>query len=71
MNRENQIAERDGMLKDLKLLLGMDPKDDSQDDKLLWILSSARARLKVLLAWRCRPACGDGAYHYGSGGDPV
>ena len=56
MNRENQIAERDGMLKDLKLLLGMDPKDDSQDDKLLWILSSARARLKVLLGGVDPPA---------------
>ena len=43
------VGEQDGMLKDLKLLLGMDPEDASQDDKLLWILQSARARLKVLL----------------------
>lgn len=37
------------MLKDLKLLLGIDPEDKTQDKKLQWILKSARARLKVLL----------------------
>ena len=44
------------MLKDLKLLLGMEPEDVSQDEKLLWILSSARARLKVLLGGLDPPA---------------
>lgn len=38
-----------GLLKDLKLLIGMEPEDASQDERLLWILDSARARLKVLL----------------------
>ena len=37
------------MLKDLKLLLDIDPEDKSQDKKLQWILKSVRARLKVLL----------------------
>lgn len=50
------VGEQDGMLKDLKLLLGMDPEDASQDDKLLWILQSARARLKVLLGGLDPPA---------------
>ena len=37
------------MLKDLKLLLDINPEDKSQDKKLQWILKSARARLKFLL----------------------
>ena len=37
------------MLKDLKLLLGIEPEDKTQDDKLKWILKSVRERLKVLL----------------------
>ncbi len=37
------------MLKDLKELLGIDLGDESLDQRLNWILDSARARLKLLL----------------------
>jgi len=37
------------LLNDLKLLLGLHPKDTSLDDKLNWILQAAGARLKNLL----------------------
>ena len=37
------------MLKDLKLLLGIEPEDKSQDKQLQWILTSTRARLGFLL----------------------
>ena len=36
-------------LENLKMLLGIDPEDSSQDKKLNWLLDSARARLNVLL----------------------
>ena len=38
------------MLKDLKRMLGLsDQKDEELDEKLEWILSTTRSRLKVLL----------------------
>ncbi len=37
------------MLENLKVLLGIDPEEDFQDEKLNWILNSVKARLKVLL----------------------
>ena len=37
------------MLSDLKLLLGIDQADTSQDDKLKLIISAATARLRTLL----------------------
>lgn len=37
------------MLKDLKLLLGLDLDGDDLDEKLNWILDSSRKRLKNLL----------------------
>ena len=37
------------MLEDLKILLGIELGDNSQDKKLHWILDSVNARLKVLL----------------------
>lgn len=37
------------MLRDFKLLIGVDGMDVDQDDKLKWILESARTRLKLLL----------------------
>ena len=61
------VGEQDGMLKDLKLLLGMDPEDASQDDKLLWILQSARARLKVLLGGLVEDLGWRSGYHAGCG----
>lgn len=37
------------MLNDLKLMLGIDAFDDSQDDKLKLIIATATSRLKMLL----------------------
>mgnify|MGYP002770214775 FL=1 len=37
------------MLDDLKLLLGIDAADKSQDERLNWIINSTRSRLKLLL----------------------
>lgn len=37
------------MLKDLKVMLGFDPNDTSQDEKLRLILATATAQLKNLL----------------------
>lgn len=45
----DEISEYNKVLGNLKMLLGMDPEDSSQDKKLNWLLDSARARLKVLL----------------------
>ncbi len=45
----DEISEDNKVLGNLKMLLGMDPEDSSQDKKLNWLLDSARARLKVLL----------------------
>ncbi len=44
-----RLAEDGDALENLKMLLGIDPEDSSQDEKLNWLLDSARARLKVLL----------------------
>ncbi len=37
------------MLDDLKLLLGIDAADTSQDERLNWIINSTRSRLRLLL----------------------
>ena len=37
------------MLDDLKRILGIAPEDTDLDDKLNWIISSVRSRLKLLL----------------------
>ena len=37
------------MLKELKILLGLELNENDQDDKLNWILDSSRKRLKNLL----------------------
>ncbi len=37
------------MLSDLKMMLGIDASDTSLDDKLNWILTSTRSRLKLLI----------------------
>lgn len=37
------------MLENLKLMLGIDPADDSLDAKLLLLVSTATSRLKILL----------------------
>ena len=38
------------MLKTLKQMIGLqEEKDDTLDEKLMWIIESARLRLKVLL----------------------
>ncbi len=37
------------MLSDLKMMLGIDASDTSLDDKLNWILTATRSRLRLLL----------------------
>lgn len=44
---QNEAMEK--MLESLKMLLGMKDADKETDDKLLWILETANARLKNLL----------------------
>ena len=38
----DEISEDNKVLGNLKMLLGMDPEDSSQDKKLNWLLDSAR-----------------------------
>lgn len=37
------------MLSDLKMMLGIDASDTSLDDKLTWIMTSTKSRLRLLL----------------------
>lgn len=50
----DELTGKGDALGNLKLLLGIDPEDSSQDKKLDWLLDAARARLKVLLGG-CEP----------------
>lgn len=43
------------MLNDLKILLGIDSADTSQDDRLSWILEATTARLTLLLGGKEPP----------------
>ena len=46
--QHNQSTEDDG-LSTLKMLVGISAADTDQDEKLKWILSAAKSRLKLLL----------------------
>ena len=43
------------MLKDLKVLLGIDTADTTQDERLQWILDATEARLTLLLGGKEPP----------------